>query len=72
LDTDIGTSIISSIIFAKEELHNNNKTKINFKNIFKNLLYHKKSCLPVVCHKKIREFEKRSMFTCFFGAGEGN
>jgi hypothetical protein len=64
LDTDTGTSIISSIIFAKEKLHNKKKTKINFKNIFKNLLYHKKSCLAVVCHQKIGEFEKRLMITC--------
>jgi hypothetical protein len=51
LDTDTGTSIISSIIFAKEELHNKKKTKINFKNIFKNLLYYKKSCLPEIYNK---------------------
>jgi hypothetical protein len=31
-----------------------------------------KSCLPVVCHQKIKEFEKRLMITCWFGAGEGN
>jgi hypothetical protein len=49
LDTDTGTSIVSSIIFAIEELNNKKKTKINFKNIFKNLLYHKKSCLPEIC-----------------------
>jgi hypothetical protein len=30
------------------------------------------SCLPVVCHQKIRKFEKRLMITCCFGAGEGN
>jgi len=34
--------------------------------------YHLKSCLPVVCHQKIRKFEKRLMFTYVFGAGEGN
>jgi len=34
--------------------------------------YHQKSCLPVVCHQNIREFEKRLMITCVFGAGEGN
>jgi hypothetical protein len=38
--------------------------------IYINLLL--KSCLPVVCHQKIREFEKRLMITCCFGAGEGN
>jgi len=37
-----------------------------------NLIYNQKSCLPVVCHQKIREFEKRLMITCVFGAGEGN
>jgi len=26
----------------------------------------------VVCHQKIREFEKRLMITCVFGEGEGN
>ena len=26
----------------------------------------------VVYHQKIREFEKRLMITCWFGAGEGN
>lgn len=30
------------------------------------------SCLPVVCHQKIREFKKRLMITYVFGAGEGN
>jgi hypothetical protein len=35
-------------------------------------MYHVKSCLPVVCHQKIKEFEKRLMITCLFGAGEGN
>jgi hypothetical protein len=38
-------------------------------NIFKS---NQKSCLPVVCHQKIRKFEKRLMITCWFGAGEGN
>ena len=72
LVTDTGTFIISSIIFAKEELQNRKKIRINLKIIFKNLMYHVKSCLPVVCHQKIKEFEKRLMFTCVFGAGEGN
>jgi hypothetical protein len=31
LDTDTGTSIISSIIFAKEELQNKKRIRINFK-----------------------------------------
>jgi hypothetical protein len=26
----------------------------------------------IVCHQKIRKFEKRLMITCSFGAGEGN
>jgi hypothetical protein len=72
LVTDTGTFIISSIIFAKEELQNRKKIRINLKIIFKNLMYHVKSFLPVVCHQKIREFEKRLMITCNNGAGEGN
>jgi len=28
--------------------------------------------IKVVCHQKIREFEKRLMVTYVFGAGEGN
>jgi hypothetical protein len=72
LVTDTGTFIISSIILAKEELQNRKKIRINLKIIFKNLMYHLKSCLPVVYHQKIKEFEKRLMITCSFGAGEGN
>jgi hypothetical protein len=36
------------------------------------LYYHQKGYLPVVCHQKIKEFEKKLMITCVFGAGEGN
>jgi hypothetical protein len=64
LVTDTGTFIISSIILAKEELQNRKKIRINLKIIFKNLMYHVKNCLSVVCHQKIREFEKRLMITC--------
>jgi len=48
--------------------------KVSKINIFfiETLEYHQKSCLPVVCHRKTREFEKRLMITCVFGAGEGN
>ena len=48
LVTDTGTFIISSIIFAKEELQNRKKIRINLKIIFKNLMYHVKSCLPEI------------------------
>jgi hypothetical protein len=49
LVTDTGTFIISSIILAKDELQNRKKIRINLKIIFKNLMYHVKSCPPVVC-----------------------
>ena len=48
LVTDTGTFIISSIIFAKEELQNRKKIRVNLKIIFKNLIYHVKSCLPEI------------------------
>jgi hypothetical protein len=48
LDTDTGTSIIYSIILAKEILQNKEKIKINLKIIIKDLYYHLKSCLPEI------------------------
>jgi hypothetical protein len=48
LVTDTGTFIISSIILAKEELQNRKEIRINLKIIFKNLMYHVKSCLPQI------------------------
>jgi len=50
----------------------NKKHKIRIIFFIYKSAYHQKSCLPVVCHQKIREFEKRLMITCLFGAGEGN
>ena len=43
LDTDTGTSIISSIILAKEELQNKKRIRINFKNTNHSII------LKVVC-----------------------
>jgi hypothetical protein len=43
LDTDTGTSIISSIILAKEELQNKRRIRINFKNTNHSII------LKVVC-----------------------